>query len=68
MKTNARYTVNEVVSPVGVGIISDEIITLSAKKALKDCPIPLRRIKFKREEDGKEWIFITDDLQRRQKK
>jgi len=64
MKTNARYTVNEVVCPVGTGIISDEIITLSAKKALKNCPIPLRRIKFKREEDGKELIFITNDLQR----
>jgi len=64
MKTNARYIVNEVRSPVGAGIISDEIITLSAKKALKDCPTPLRRIKFMREEDGKELIFITNDQRR----
>lgn len=62
MKTKARYSVNEVLNPVGAGIISDEIITLSAKMALKDCPISLRRIKFKREQDGKELIFITNDL------
>ncbi len=64
MKTNARYEVIETHNAQGEGIISDEIIRLTAKKAQRDCPIPLRRVTFVRKEDQKRLVFITNDLER----
>lgn len=64
MKTNARYEVIETLPTLGEGVVSDELIRLSAIKAKKDCPITLRRITFTRSEDQKQLVFITNDLKR----
>jgi IS4 transposase len=64
MKSNARYEVVEEKQAKGEGVISDELIRLSAKKAQKDCPIILRRVTYLREEDQKLLVFISNDLSR----
>lgn len=64
MKSNARYEVIENRAIKGDGIISDELIQLCAKKAKTDCPIPLRRVTFMRQEDQKLLVFISNDLSR----
>jgi len=64
MKTNARYEVIENKDVLGDGIIGDEVIRLTAKKAQRDCPIPLRRVTFIRKEDQKQLVFITNDFER----
>ena len=64
MKKDARYEVIETRESTSDFILSDEIIQLSAAKAKRDCPISLRRIKFKREEDQKILAFISNDLNR----
>lgn len=45
-------------------MLSDEVIQLSSDQAKEDCPIHLRRITFKREEDQKDLVFISNDLER----
>ena len=45
-------------------ILEDQVIRLSSDKGRKDCPINLRRVKIRREEDGKELVFISNDLER----
>ena len=64
MKTGTCYQVMKTLAPVGEGIIADEIIRLSSAKGKKHCPIDLRRVTFIREEDQKELVFITNDLER----
>jgi IS4 transposase len=66
MKKDARYEVLEVRNRTreNESILSDEVIQLSAKKAKKDCPISLRRITFRRKEDQKILVFISNDLNR----
>lgn len=63
MKSNAVYDVVETRPAKGDGVLADEFIMLSAKKAKRDCPIPLRRITFRREEDQKLLVFISNDLE-----
>ncbi len=64
MKKNALYEVLETKCVIGEGILSDEVIQLSSYKAKRDCPTPMRRVKFCRKEDGKILEFITNDMQR----
>jgi len=64
MKKDARYEVIETQESKTDFILSDEIIQLSAAKSKRDCPISLRRITFKREEDQKILVFISNDLKR----
>jgi IS4 transposase len=64
MKTNTCYKVVKTRTPIGMGVVADEIIRLSSVKGKKDCPIDLRRVRFVREEDQKELVFITNDLSR----
>ena len=64
MKNSAVYSVVEEREPAGEGILSDQIIRLSSDKGRKDCPTDLRRISFRREDDGKLLTFITNDLER----
>lgn len=64
MKAGARYEVIENLEVQGEGVLSDELIQWSNKKAKNDCPVPLRRVTFIREEDQKELVFITNDLER----
>ena len=45
-------------------ILEDQVIRLSSDKGRKDCPTNLRRVKIRREEDGKELVFISNDLER----
>ena len=64
MKCNARYEVKETRETDSPQVISDEVISFCAPKAQKDCPIPLRRIVFLREEDKKTLVFISNDFGR----
>lgn len=64
MKSSARYAVLKKHTAEGLGILSDETIELSGKRARIDCPTPLRRIRFIREEDQKILVFITNDFDR----
>ena len=64
MKKNALYEVLETKPAMSEGILSDEVIQLSSRKAKKACPTPMRRIKFCRKDDGKILEFITNDMQR----
>ena len=45
-------------------ILEDQVIRLSSDKGRKDCPTNLRRVKIRREEDDKELVFISNDLER----
>ena len=65
MKSNARYEVIEPTPPQTEAVLEDQHIRLRSKKARKACPIPLRRIRYRRAEDHKELVFITNDLKRR---
>ena len=62
MKTNAVYEVVENRQVVGEGILADEVIRFTADKAKKACPIALRRVTFRRAEDQKILVFISNDL------
>lgn len=64
MKKNALYEVVEFRTKKSDDILSDEVIRLTSEKAKKDCPIPLRRITFRRKEDKKILVFISNDLKR----
>ena len=64
MKKNALYEVLETKPAMSEGILRDEVIQLSSRKAKKACPTPMRRIKFCRKDDGKILEFITNDMQR----
>jgi len=63
MKSNACYEVIEARKTRADSVLSDEVIQLSSYQAKKDCPIPLRRITFKREDDQKILVFISNDLE-----
>ncbi len=64
MKTNAVYEVVESREVIAEHILEDQIIRLSSPKAKKDCPVNLRRVTIRREEDDKVLTFITNDLER----
>jgi len=64
MKTNARFEIIEELDAFGKGVLQDQVIRLSSRKAKEDCPVNLRRIQFVREEDGKQLTFITNDMKR----
>jgi len=64
MKTNAKYEVQQELHVAEGGVLKDQLIRLSSVKAKKECPVMLRRIRFKRKENGKELTFITNDLKR----
>jgi DDE family transposase/uncharacterized protein DUF4372 len=61
LKSNAYYKVVEC-HPIqkNKGLISDQTIMLTGNKALKKCPIPLRRIVYRDQETGKQYIFLTN--------
>ncbi len=60
MKVNAQYEVTADQAVPG-NILEDQIIRLTSEKG-KKCPIPLRRIRFIRQEDQKEIVLISNDL------
>jgi len=64
MKSNTRFEVVEECTVSGDGVLEDQLIRLSSPMAKKQYPAMLRRICFKREEDGKILNFITNDLER----
>lgn len=64
MKSNARFEVVEELAVSGDGVLKDHLIRLSSAMAKKQYPSVLRRVCFKREEDGKVLSFITNDLER----
>jgi len=64
MKRNALYEVIEFRERRTKAILSDEVVRLSSGKAKKDCQSPMRRITFRREEDQKILVFISNDLNR----
>ena len=64
MKTTAVYEVIETRKTTEDFILQDQVIRLSSDKGKKDCPTDLRRVKIRRKEDGKELVFISNDLER----
>lgn len=59
-KSNTRYTVIASRKPEpGTGVLSDETIKLTGAKE-KDCPMPLRRIRYKDEVSGKAYVYLTN--------
>lgn len=64
MKSNARFEVIEELIVKGDGVLEDQLIRLSSPMAKKQYPSVLRRVCFRREEDGKLLSFITNDLKR----
>lgn len=61
MKVNALYKVIHTHSCEN-NLIEDQTIRLSSKKG-QECPIELRRIRFVRNEDKKEIVLISNDLE-----
>ena len=61
LKSNASYKVVER-HPVqkNKGIVSDQTILFTGNDAMKKCPIPLRRIVYRDQETGKQYIFLTN--------
>jgi len=64
MKSNAKFEVVEELSVTGDGVLEDQLIRLSSPMAKKQYPEILRRVCFKREEDGKVLSFMTNDMDR----
>ena len=60
MKVNTQYEVTTTQSAAG-NVLADQTILLTSEKG-KNCPIPLRRICFIRQEDEKEIVLISNDL------
>lgn len=60
MKRNAQYEVLNT-QAVDDNVLEDQTIRLTSTKG-QNCPISLRRIRFIRQEDQKEIILITNDL------
>ena len=64
VKSNARFEVAEELAVTEAGVLEDQLIRLSSSMAKKQYPGILRRVCFKREEDGKVLSFITNDTKR----
>jgi len=64
MKSNAKFEVLEELSAIGDGVLEDQLIRLSSPMAKKQYPGVLRRVCFRREDDGKVLSFITNDMNR----
>jgi len=64
MKSNAKFEVIEDLAVTGDGVLNDQLIRLSSPMAKKQCPKTLRRVCFRREEDGKVLSFVTNDMKR----
>jgi len=64
MKSNAKFEVIKSLPVTGDGVLEDQLIMLSSPMAKKQYPGVLRRVCFKREEDGKVLSFITNDMER----
>lgn len=64
MKNNAVYVVIENRETSSNHILEDQVICLSSDLARKHCPMNLRKVKIRREEDGKILTFITNDFER----
>jgi len=64
MKSNAKFEVIEELPAIGDGVLEDQLIKLSSPMTKKQYPGVLRRVCFKREEDGKVLSFITNDMNR----
>jgi len=64
MKSNARFETIETIAVTEAGVREDILIRLTSARGKEQCSQILRRIRFVREEDGKELVFITNDLKR----
>jgi len=64
MKSNARFKTIETIAVTEAGVREDVLIRLTSARGKEQCSQILRRIRFVREEDGKELIFISNDLKR----
>ena len=56
-RTTERRKVNR-----SSGLTSDQTIEWTAKKARKDCPIPLRRVGFRDPDTGIQYYFLTNNF------
>ena len=64
MKSNAKFTVVKQQPVLDDPVLEDQLIRLSSARGKKEYPALLRRICFKRKEDGKVLTFITNDMER----
>jgi hypothetical protein len=63
LKRNATYRVIERRrAPKHLGILCDQVIRLTGTAARRDCPHPLRRIKYRDPETGDVLVFLTNHL------
>jgi IS4 transposase len=64
MKSHAKFEVVEELPAIGDGVLEDQLIRLSSPMTKKQYPRVLRRVCFRREDDGKVLSFITNDMNR----
>jgi len=64
MKSNALFEETETIEVTEAGVREDTLIRLASTRGKEQRSQQLRRIRFIREDDGKELIFITNDLKR----
>jgi len=64
MKSNALFEKTKTIEVTESGVREDALIRFASTRGKEQCSQQLRRIRFVREEDGKELIFITNDLKR----
>jgi hypothetical protein len=64
MKSNTQFETVEPRKVTEYGVREDAMIRLTSARGKELCPRLLRRICFTREEDGKQLVFITNDLDR----
>jgi hypothetical protein len=63
LKRNATYRVIERRrAPKQLGILCDQVIRLTGLAAQRDCPYPLRRIKYRDPETGDVLVYVTNHL------
>jgi hypothetical protein len=61
LKSNASYKVVKRHSVLkNKGLTSDQTIILTGIGAVKNCPIQLRRISYRDQETGKQYVFLTN--------
>lgn len=62
MKKNAQFEVLANLATDDEAVLDDQHIRLNSNKARQACPIVLRRIRYRRKEDQKVLVFLSNDL------
>jgi hypothetical protein len=62
LKANANYEVLAARDPASEAILADQVIRLSSPHGQAAYPSPLRRVRYRDPETGKEYVFLTNRL------